>query len=152
MGCSGNIIDFAADKCLTPSIKDIEHIDRNAVSTIYKISGLVQKRPTDWTVALKISGFNESLIEFPVKSWKNDSLVPFFNGKVLYPNSKDTCYKLESKNDEVLCTNQVNYCNHEETHSRMFHHVSLVATPSNVVMILIHWLLQWDVRSFMTPG
>ena len=97
MGCSGNIIDFAADKWLTPSIKDIEHIDRNAVSTIYKISGLVQKRPTDWTVALKISGFNESLIEFLVKSWKNDSLVPFFNGKVLYANSKDTRYKLESK-------------------------------------------------------
>ena len=93
MGCSGNIIDFAADKWLTPSIKDIEHIDRNAVSTIYKISGLVQKRPTDWTVALKISGFNESLIEFLVKSWKNDSLVPFFIGKVLYANSKDTLGK-----------------------------------------------------------
>ena len=63
-----NIIHFVADKWLTPSIKDIEHIDRDALSTTYKISGPSQKRPTNWTVALKNSSFKESLIEFFVKS------------------------------------------------------------------------------------
>ena len=63
--------------------------------TTYKISGPSQKRPTDWTVTLKNSSFRESVIEFFVKSWKDDSLAPLFNGKVLYTNSKDTCYKSE---------------------------------------------------------
>ena len=39
----GNVIHFVADKWLTSSIKDIEHIAPNAVSTTYKISGPSQK-------------------------------------------------------------------------------------------------------------
>ena len=118
---------------MTPSIKDIEHIDRDAVSTTYKISGPSQKRPTDWTVALKNSSFKESLIEFFVKRCKDDSLAPFFNGKVLITNSKDTCYKFEAQDDKAFCTEQENYCNHEETDSRMLDHVSLVEAPSNAM-------------------
>ena len=78
MGYSGNVINFVADKWLTPSIKDIEHIDQDAVSTTYKISEPSQKRPTDWTVVLKSSSFKESLIKFFVKSWKDDSPAPLF--------------------------------------------------------------------------
>ena len=48
--------------------------------------------------------------------------------------SKDTFYKFESQDNKVLCTEQVNYCKHEDADSRMFYHLSLVATPSNVVM------------------
>ena len=102
MRYSENIIHFVADKWLTPSIEDIEHIDRDAVSATYKISGPSQKRPTDWTVALKNSSFKESLIEFFVKSWKNDSLAPFFNGSVLYTNRKDPCYKFEPPDDRYF--------------------------------------------------
>ena len=58
----------------------------------------------------------------------------FFNGKVLITNSKGTSYKFEPQDDKVFCTKQVNYCNHEEVDNRMFYHVLLVATPSNVVM------------------
>ena len=134
MRYSENIIHFVADKWLTPSIEDIEHIDRDAVSATYKISGPSQKRPTDWTVALKNSSFKESLSDFFVKSWKDDSLAPFFNGKVLITNSKDTCYKFEPQDDKVFCTEQENYCNHEEADSRMFYHVSLVAALCKVVM------------------
>ena len=47
MGCSGNVIHFVADKWLTPSTKDIEHIDRDAVLITCKIGGPSQKRPTD---------------------------------------------------------------------------------------------------------
>ena len=43
MGYSGNVIHFVADKLLTASIKDIEHIDRDAVLATYKISGPSQK-------------------------------------------------------------------------------------------------------------
>ena len=134
MRYSGNIIHFVADKWLTLSIKYIEHIDRDPVSTTYKISGPSQKRSTDWTVALKNSSFKESLIEFFIKSWKDNSLAPFFNGKVLITNSKDTCYKFEPQDDKVFCTEQENYCNHEEADSRMFYHVSLVAAPGKVIM------------------
>ena len=62
MGYSGNVIHFVADNWLTPSVKDIEHVDWDAVSTTYKISKTSQKRPTDWTVTLKNSSFKESLI------------------------------------------------------------------------------------------
>ena len=48
--------------------------------------------------------------------------------------SKDTFYKFESQDNKVLCTEQVNYCKHEDADSRMFYRLSLVATPSNVVM------------------
>ena len=41
---------------------------------------------------------------------------------------------VKAHDDKVFCTEQVNYCHHEEVESRMFYHVSLVATPSNVVM------------------
>ena len=133
MRYSGNIIHFVVDKWLAPSIKDTEHIDRDAVSSTYKISGPSQKRPTDWTVALKNSSFKESLIEFFVKRCKDDSLAPFFNGKVLITNSKDTCYKFEAQDDKAFCTEQENYCNHEETDSRMLDHVSLVEAPSNAM-------------------
>ena len=74
------------------------------------------------------------MTKFFVKSWKDDSLAPFYDGKVLYINNKDTCYKFETQDDKVFCTEQVNYCNHEEVDSRMFYYLSLVATPSNVVM------------------
>ena len=133
MRYSGNIIHFVADKWLAPSIKDTEHIDRDAVSSTYKISGPSQKRLTDWTVALINSSFKESLIEFFVKRWKDNSLAPFFNGKVLITNSKDTCYKFEAQDDKAFCTEQENYCNHEEADSRMLYHVSLVAAPSNAM-------------------
>ena len=102
MGYSGNVMNFVADKSLTPSIKDIQHIDRYTVWATNKISGPSQKRPTDWTVALKNSSFKESLIEFFVKGQKNDSLAPFFNGNVLYTNRKNTCYKFEPPNDRYF--------------------------------------------------
>ena len=111
---------------MTLSVQDIEHIDRDAVSTTYKISGPSQKRPAGWTVALKNSSF--------IISCKKLILYHLFYGKFLYANSKDTCYKFESQDDKVLCTEQVNYCNHEQADSRMFYDLSLVATSSNVVM------------------
>ena len=49
-----SFIRFLANKSLTPSVKDIEHIDRDAVLATYKISGASQKRPTALLVALKL--------------------------------------------------------------------------------------------------
>lgn len=67
MGYTSNGIHFIADKWFTRSIKDKEHINRDAVSTTYKVSGPSQKRPTDSAVAPKNSSFKDSLIEFLVK-------------------------------------------------------------------------------------
>ena len=74
------------------------------------------------------------MIEFFVKSWKDDSLAPFFNEKVLITNIKDVCYKFEPQDDKVFSTELKNYCHQEKADSRIFCHVWLVATPSNVVM------------------
>ena len=60
-------------------------------------------------------------------------MAPFFNGNISYANSKDTCYKFKPQDDNVFCTEQVNYLNHEEGDSQMFYHLSSVATPRNVV-------------------
>ena len=68
-----------------------------------------------------------------MKRWKDNSLAPFFNGKVLITNSKDTCYKFEAQDDKAFCTEQENYCNNEEADSRMLYHVSLVTAPSNAM-------------------
>ena len=92
---------------------NIEYIDRDALSTTRKISGPSQKRSSDWIVALKNSSFKKLLIEFLVKSLKDDSLVAFFSGKVSYANRKGTCYKFELHNVRVLRNEQVNYCDHE---------------------------------------
>ena len=92
---------------------NMEFIDWDALSTTHKVSGPSQKRSSDWIVALKNSSFKKSLIEFLVKSLKDDSLVAFFSGKVSYANRKGTCYKFELHNDRVLCNEQVNYCDHE---------------------------------------
>ena len=43
---------------MNPSIKDIEHVDRDAVSPTYKFSGRSPQRPTDLRVALKKSSFD----------------------------------------------------------------------------------------------
>ena len=60
---SGNVIHFVADILLL-SIENVEHIDREAVSTTYKISGPSQKRPTDGTVALKCSSLRNHWLHF----------------------------------------------------------------------------------------
>ena len=96
---------------------NIEYIDRDALSTTRKISGPSQKRSSDSIVALKNSSFKKSLIEFLVKSLKDDSLAPFSSGKVSYAKRKDTCYKFEFQNDRVLCNEQVNYCDHDGAHN-----------------------------------
>ena len=109
IGYSGNLIHFVTDKWLTLSIKDIEYIDGDAVSTTYKISGPSQERPTDWTVALKSSSLKESLIDFFVKGWKDDSLASVLMGKFYMP-----------QDDKVFCAEQIYFRNHEEADSRMF--------------------------------
>ena len=43
MRYSENIIHFVADKWLTPSIEDIEHIDRDAVSAAFKLVDHLKK-------------------------------------------------------------------------------------------------------------
>ena len=46
----------------------MKHINRDAVSTMCKISGPFQKNSTDWTVARKKFSFKKPLTEFCIKS------------------------------------------------------------------------------------
>ena len=48
-------------------------------------------------------------------------------------------------NYELQC-----YCNYKDADSGMSYHLSLVATPSNVVMRTNDLPFQWNVSSFMT--
>ena len=110
------------------------HRSRCCIDYLTKISGPFKRRPTHWTVTLKNSSFKESLIEFFVKRLEGWFSSTSINGKVLYANSEDKRYKFQPQCDKVFCTTYVNYCNRKEGDSWIFCHLSLVATPSNLVM------------------
>ena len=57
---------------------------------------------------------------------------------------------LSGKNDKKLRIKQLCYCNYKDADSGMSYHLSLVATPSNVVMRTNDLPFQWNVSSFMT--
>ena len=134
MGYSGNVIHFVADKWFTPSIKDIEHIDREVLSIMYKINGPSQKRPTDWTVTLKNSGFKELLIEFFVASWNDDSLAPFLRGKFYVPIVKVHAISLNHKMIRYCVPSKWTIVTMKKRIAEFFITYFYLATPSNVVM------------------
>lgn len=135
LNIGGNTIHFVSDKWITPSIKDCERQNRETVSVSYQIKGAAQKRPTNWIAALKNSSFKESLVEFLLESWQDDTLSHLFQNKILYANYNDTCFKYEAEDNKVYRHEATYlYSTHEEADSRMFFHLANVSAPSNVVI------------------
>lgn len=57
MKTKGNFIHFIFDKCISAPIKDSERNDCASVNTCFQVTGLSQKRPSNWIEAMKNISF-----------------------------------------------------------------------------------------------
>ena len=132
MKSDGNVIHFVTDKWITPSIKDTERVNRCSSSAHYEIKGPNQKRPSNWNEALKNTNFKVALNKFLVDAWCDNSLATIFEGKTMYANCADKCYKFKVHGDSVLRREESRlFSTHEEADSRMFHHTAFSANKHN---------------------
>jgi hypothetical protein len=139
MESDGLVVHFVSDKWIQPSIKDIERTSRATQTgcVSYQVTGESQKSPPNSTylAALRNPKFKESLVLFLLESWKEDIFAPIFGNKVLFANYNDTCYKFYVVDKSVIREESHElYSTHEEADSRMFFHMSLVPSPSNIVV------------------
>ena len=122
------MIHFVSDKWITPLIKDCERQIRNATDISYHIVGAAQKRPTN-------SSFKTSLVEFLVSTWSNSDNVSLFEGKIIFSNCGNICYKFMPILDKVVRTEERSLlCTHEKADSRIFFHILSLENQSNVVI------------------
>ena len=125
MNHNGSVIHYVTDKWLSPSIKDSERVGRNSSDQTYEIKGPNQKRPTKWMDALKNPNFKIALNKYLIDAWNDDSLAHIFQGKTLYANCGDVCYKYSPGENTVLRREESRlFSTHEEADSRMFHHIA----------------------------
>ena len=125
MNHNGSVIHYVTDKWLSPSIKDSERVGRNSSDQTDEIKGPNQKRPTKWMDALKNPNFKIALNKYLIDAWNDDSLAHIFQGKTLYANCGDVCYKYSPGENTVLRREESRlFSTHEEADSRMFHHIA----------------------------
>ena len=128
MKAKRNVIHFIFDKWIGPSIKDNERNDRASVNNSFQVTGLSQKRPSNWLEAMKVTSFKISLDKFLVEYWNCNLLVDLIGEKILYVNFGDTCYKYQVASNCAVRSDEARlYSNHEEVDSRMFFHVLCLA-------------------------
>ena len=131
-------IDVVFDRILSPSIKDCERDNRAAGSNrhdTYVIAGAAQKRPTNFTAALRNNQFKDSLVKFVVTSWEDKSNADIFNGKQIYATYDDKCYLFKVIDGEVVKEEDRSLSSsHEEADSRMLFHCKNLQGSKNVVV------------------
>ena len=71
------------------------------------MNGVEQKRPDNWSQALKNSSFETSLSQFLAKVWGDVSSSEILRDKVLFLNNDDNCWRYKSVNGCVV-TEEVN--------------------------------------------
>ena len=131
---------------MSPSIKDCERDSRAGSenrSMSYSIGGPGQKRPRDFLKALRNDGFKDSLLNYLVESWQDDSNAQIIGEKQIYVTCKDKCYLFQVINGSVSRTeDETLRSNHEEADSRMFFHLAKISllgeqeTAKNIVLRL----------------
>ena len=91
-------IRFVFDKILHPSVKDCERdyrsLDRSAS---YSVTGLSQRRPGNWLAALLSDHFKNSLIQYLISAWDDNSLATTRGEKKLFVNNNNDCYSFTVK-------------------------------------------------------
>ena len=108
---------------------------RMSTSISYDIKGEAQRRPSNWNERLKNLSFKESLVIFLIKRWEVDNNAFLLEGKTLYTNCTDICYKFVAENDKVFITEVPDiYSTHIEGDSRIFYHLASINTLSNIVI------------------
>ena len=97
----------------------------------YVIAGAAQKRPTNFTAALR----NNSLVKFLVTSWEDKSNADIFNGKKIYATYNDKCYLFKVIDGEVVKEEDRSLSSsHEEADFRMLFHCKNLQGSKNVVV------------------
>ena len=85
--------------------------------------------------ALKSASFKDSLVSFLLKSGQDDCHASTLRGKLLFANSKNTCFKFFVVDGKMCCEEVLKlYSTHKEADNRMFFHLANVNAPSNVVI------------------
>ena len=131
MSAEGDAVHFVTDKWLSPSIKDSERDSRGSSSALYKITGPSQRRPSNWTSALRNNSFKESLVEFLINIWESYDLARIYQNKTLIANSSNICYSYRVVDVGVYRNVEVAlYSDHEESDSRMFYQLANVRGPN----------------------
>ena len=131
-------IDIIFDQIKTPSIKDYERDQRskaNDRSLNYQISGPLQTRPPKFKDALRNDQFKDSLIQFLVNSWEDDSFADIISYKLIYVTYREKCFCFSSSEGNVYKNEVVSLCSsHEEADSQIFFHLHSMSDESNVVI------------------
>lgn len=126
---------IAFDRYFSPSIKDHEHILRNAsTSDMFIISSAEQKRPSDFHGELKNIKFKEALVQFFIKNIAQQPTQLFGNRTVLL--NYDVCYKYEVSNRRIERTieEELSCAGHEEADIKIVFHVCQQQAPNNVFL------------------
>lgn len=118
-------IDFVCDTYNAPSIKDVEHASRShGRESTYCITGSDQKRPKDWSEALKSSSFKTAFFQFLALEWRDQSRTDILAGHVIYLALEEVCYRYTVEDAELRCVDVPGYhCQHEEADTRIIYHL-----------------------------
>lgn len=135
---SSKRIDLIFDKCVVPSLKDIEKDRRAGVSgrdSVFKILGEEQKRPNDFLKTLRSDSFKTEFVQFLVKHWKTSVPTGILGDKILRVNCENICYMFYETDGHVNCEiDEVLNCSHHEADTRILFHISKLQENTNVVI------------------
>jgi len=74
-------------------------------------------------------------VEFLTSFWRNDELAPIIGQKKLFVNSADVCYSFQNENGIMIKNLEEEFrCSHDEADTRMPFHLSMLPSPSNIVI------------------
>ena len=119
-----NRVDFVCDTYKHPSIKDITREDRGSVEGEVKVSGPEQRRPKDFTQALKSESFKISLFRFLANEWCRNEYATVLNTSELYFGLDEVCYRYKVVDGQVIRQNILDLnCQHEEADTRIVLHI-----------------------------
>ncbi|XP_044760188.1 uncharacterized protein LOC123317646 isoform X1 [Coccinella septempunctata] len=135
---SSKRIDLIFDKCVLPSIKDIERDRRAGLlgrNDVFSIIGEEQRQPNDFLQALRSDSFKAEFVKFLVKHWKTSIPPGILGNKILRVNCEDTCYMFDEIDGLVKCEiDQILYSSHHEADTRILFHISNLPDSTNVVI------------------
>ena len=99
------------------------------------ISGAQQKRPGDFTKALKNDSFKREFVHFLVSAWEKDSCASIISDKMVYVTDEERCFSFTSANGKVFKREETDMrCSHEEADTRMIAHLGTVRGPRTVTI------------------
>ena len=97
-----NRVDFVCDTYKHPSIKDINREDRGSTEGEVKVSGPEQRRPKDFSQALKTELFKTSLLLFLAEEWCRNEYAAVLKTIELYFGLDEVCYRYQVVDGQMV--------------------------------------------------